>query len=124
MKFTTRIPALLVVALSSSLVAQALPPVSRSANALSIIFFDDLNFLGNSYSPARPIPDTCITLSSDWRNRAKSLIIGSGYSCSFHIFTTCQGTGQALSGDVGELSSTSSPPLYQNIESFECTKQG
>ncbi|KAH9478895.1 hypothetical protein JR316_0009357 [Psilocybe cubensis] len=124
MKFTVNLTALLFAALSSAMAAKAAPPVARAPDAMSIIFFDDTFLTGDSYSPANSGPDVCITLASNWRNRAESLVIASGYSCAFHAFTNCQGTARTLSGTINQLPQTGNPVLYQNIESFECTKLG
>ncbi|KAH9478840.1 hypothetical protein JR316_0009302 [Psilocybe cubensis] len=120
MKFTS-ISSLVLAAVSSALAVQAAPPIAQSADALSIIFYDDINFVGNTYSPINAQPDTCIDLPSPWRNRAESMSVGSGYTCTFYSFTGCQGAGKVQAGRVATLPTTGNPVLYQNIESFECT---
>ncbi|KAH9478910.1 hypothetical protein JR316_0009372 [Psilocybe cubensis] len=84
MKFSVNLIALLFGALSSTMVAQAAPPVARAPDVFSIIFFDEPSLGGASYFPEYSGPDLCITLPPKWINRAESLVISNGYSCAFY----------------------------------------
>ncbi|KAH9478841.1 hypothetical protein JR316_0009303 [Psilocybe cubensis] len=72
MKFSVSLSSILFAAVFFALSAQAASSISSPNEALFITFYDDFNFVGNTYSPAKPVPNTCITLPSTWRNRAES----------------------------------------------------
>ena len=50
---------------------------------LSVIFYDDINYVGASYS-GDVEQGVCSTLPGDWLDRAESVQIDSGYSCFFY----------------------------------------
>ncbi|KAH9478904.1 hypothetical protein JR316_0009366 [Psilocybe cubensis] len=130
MKFTVNLIALLFGALSSTMVAQAVPtvvrptPLKQDPDEMSITFYEYTSFRGTSYSPIYSGPDFCIDLPLGRQNRPESLEISSGYSCAFYAFIECIGPEQSFSGDVANLPRIGVPPRYRRIASFECTKLG
>ncbi|KAF8966040.1 hypothetical protein BDZ97DRAFT_1756760 [Flammula alnicola] len=86
---------------------------------LSVIFFDDIDLTGASYSPDTLVQSVCTTLPGDWLDRPESVLISPGFACTFFEFQGCEGPGTVLSGTVDTLQ----PSLYDNTESFTCNKQ-
>ncbi|KAH9477201.1 hypothetical protein JR316_0011120 [Psilocybe cubensis] len=119
MQFTTKLSTLLV-AIASAVIATHGSVIARNElAALSIIFFDDVGLTGSAYAPDGLLQSVCTTLPPDWLDRAESVDIATGFSCTFFQFQGCDGTGITLSGIVETLPD---PELYDNIESFSCNK--
>ncbi|PPQ87134.1 hypothetical protein CVT25_001029 [Psilocybe cyanescens] len=89
---------------------------------LSVVFFDDVNFTRATYSSSKISPGVCRTLPGDWLSRPESILIGTGFTCTF-TFTRCKGPGHQLSRRVNSLPTNTNLPLYNNIKSFSCNKQ-
>ncbi|KAF5313909.1 hypothetical protein D9619_013066 [Psilocybe cf. subviscida] len=108
---------LLAITVSAQSVHSAV--IARHALAqVSVIFFDDINVRGASFSPDDLVQGVCTTLPGDWLDRAESVEISAGFSCSFFELQGCEGPATALTGTVDFLD----PTVYNNIESFVCTK--
>ncbi|KDR66061.1 hypothetical protein GALMADRAFT_148222 [Galerina marginata CBS 339.88] len=120
MYFTTKFSGLLLAIAASTYSAQAAVVSRHELAELSVVFFDDVNLTGASFSPASLAQGVCSTLPGTWLDRAESVKIGPGFACTFFEFQGCEGPGTALSGTVNSLPM---PALYDNTESFFCNKQ-
>ncbi|KDR68836.1 hypothetical protein GALMADRAFT_215438 [Galerina marginata CBS 339.88] len=100
----------LFIALLTVTAASASVYTARTERAeLSAVFFSNVNLTGGSFSPNNLVQD-----------RAESILIGPGYTCTFFVYEGCEGNGTTLSGEVDSLPAIS---LSNNIESFICDKQ-
>ncbi|KAH9477152.1 hypothetical protein JR316_0011069 [Psilocybe cubensis] len=116
MYFTAKLAAILLAAAAS---ARSAAVARTELAALSVVFFDDVNFTGAAYSPDTLLQSVCSTLPGDWLDRPESVLIASGFSCTFFEFQGCEGPGTTLSGNIASLPD---PSLYNNVESFSCNK--
>lgn len=79
------------VSLIGELSKQAISILNNFQAALaevSVVFYDDVNLLGASFSPAEILPGVCQTLPGNWLDRAESLEIGPGYTCNFYVYVS------------------------------------
>ncbi|KAH9477200.1 hypothetical protein JR316_0011123 [Psilocybe cubensis] len=119
MQFTTKFTSFLVAIASTAAVARSSVIARNDLAALSVVFFDDTNLRGSAYSPDGLVQSVCSTLPGDWLDRAESVEIASGFTCTFFEFQGCEGPGTTLSGTIMSLPD---PSLYNNVESFSCNK--
>ncbi|KAF8967528.1 hypothetical protein BDZ97DRAFT_527156 [Flammula alnicola] len=119
MYFNAKFASLLLAVAASAFSAHAAVIARSELAELSVIFFDDVNLTGASFSPDSLVQGVCTTLPAHWLDRPESVKIGSGFACTFYGFQGCEGSGTLLSGTVNQLP----PGLYDNIESFICNKQ-
>ncbi|PPQ94273.1 hypothetical protein CVT25_004929 [Psilocybe cyanescens] len=120
MYFTAKFTSILLAITACALSAQSAVIEARTDLAeLSVVFFDDVNLTGAAYSPDSLVQAVCSTLPGNWLDRAESVLIGTGFTCTFFGFQGCEGPGTTLSGTIKSLPN---PSLYDNVESFSCNK--
>ncbi|KAF8953352.1 hypothetical protein BDZ97DRAFT_1929747 [Flammula alnicola] len=119
MYFNAKFASLLLAVAASTFSVQAAVIARNELAELSVIFFDDVDLTGASYSPDSLVQSVCTTLPGDWLDRPESVLISPGFACTLFEFQGCEGPGTALSGTVNVLQ----PSLYDNTESFTCNKQ-
>ncbi|KAF8961915.1 hypothetical protein BDZ97DRAFT_2059807 [Flammula alnicola] len=120
MHFTAKFTSLLLAIAASALSAQAAVVARHELAELSVVFFDDVSLTGASFSPDNLVQGVCNTLPGTWLDRAESVEIGPGFACTFFQLQGCAGSGSTFSGTVNVLPM---PSLYDNTESFTCSKQ-
>jgi len=106
MHFNTKFTTLLVIAASAFTAAHAAALESRVRDAcslsslcleltyvyflqkaaaeLSVVFYDDINLTGASFSADDLVPGVCNTLPGNWLDRPESVNIAPGFACTLY----------------------------------------